>query len=671
MKEKPITHDQFTQTPGLLDNLDGLFVRPDIRTTHNFDPSVKDAISTASVRCAISIPKARVAYQAIMEKRYGHRHYISAEEQRKFEPNLVDIEEEEEPQQPKRVRSKDDYAAYKVVLPSEKVVGTFKHDQSLHQEITAGEALGNLDTGTRVTLHFNTTSRSRLEGEWPALILNFLNNDESKCKMTRLRALFFAYEDREQITKLVVETLHRLSAATGNKFSSKTLWENIYSFMTDAVTKNLKVEYAVATALGSSHIPMHVLCKSHTCEKLDEACLKALIEVENIIKFADLVTKRQPQLKSFVRQSKCVALAALKAMLSLVSHEKSAKPTSLAEEFDLQLEEDGISKSVSLYKERRFTKLGYSAGAVFDCLDQYKKILDDTSCFNLLVQACKIYVENEYIIAAFKALAYFTFKVPMPFLNCVERCDQNSLLPILKNLYEDLNEGKMNTLDKYSVPWTHVNTDKLKPTTPLDHELLEKMCIEAAIGVHLQCSREYWEEDDECKVRATQLHKLTPEEHECVPTENLKCERYLARFGGLASVSAAKSNRFYKAKSIRDDLMFETKMTNDKKIDVTASTTKIINQLKNMERDWTAIQKQRLRDKIAARVNKRAKKSQFKDILVKRCKKHNGPTTSSEDVHDLVNRIADDVKLKSCLRAEIGFQKCFHPFDAKDLTCTK
>ena len=367
-----------------------------------------------------------------MEKRYGHQYYISAEEQRKFKPNLVDIEEEEEPQQPKCVRSKEDYAAYKFVLPSEKVVGTFKHDQSL-QEITAGEALGNFDTGTIVTLHFDTTSRSRLEGEWPALILNFLNNDESKCKMTRLRALFFAYEDGTN-NETGCGNPSPLSAATGNKFSSKTLWENIYSFMTDAVTKNLKVEYAVATALGSSHIPMHVLCKSHTCEKLDEACLKALIEVENIIKFADRVTKRQPQLKSFVRQSKCVALAALKAMLSLVSHEKSTNPTSLAEEFDLQLEKDGISKSMSLYKERRFTKLGYSAGAEFDFLDQYKKILDDTSCSNLLVQACKIYVENEYIIAAFKALVYFTFKVTMPFLNCVERCNQNSLLPILKNL---------------------------------------------------------------------------------------------------------------------------------------------------------------------------------------------------------------------------------------------
>lgn len=516
-KNRATTFDQFTQTPGVLDNLDGVFIRPDIRAIRNVDPTVKDAIATASVRCAISIPKARVAYQAIMEKRFGHRYYISAEEQRKFEPLLSVIVEEEEPPQTKHVKSKDDYAAYKYVLPSNKVVASCKHEKALHQEIIAGNALGNLDTGTRVTLHFDSTSRSRIDGEWVALILNFLNDDESKCKMIPLRALFFGYEDREQIIQLVLETLRRLSVATGNKFSAKTLWENIYAFMTDAVSKNLKVEYAVAEALGSSHIPIHLLCKSHTCEVLDKSCLEALIEVECIIKFADLVTKRQPQLKSFVRQSRCVALAALKAMLSLVSHETSAKPTSLAEEFDLQLEKAGISKSMSLYKERRFTKLGYSAGSVFDCIDQYKKVLGDTACSNLLVQACNMYVENEYIIAAFKALGYFTFKVTMPFLNCVEQCDQNSLLPILKTLYEDLKEGRMNTLDRYSVPWTHVDTDKLKPSTPLDSELLKKMCKEAAKGVHLQCSREYWEEDDAVKARVTQLHKLSAEERECVP----------------------------------------------------------------------------------------------------------------------------------------------------------
>ena len=319
---------------------------------------------------------------------------------------------------------------------------------------------------------------------------------------------------------------------------------------------------------------------------------------------------------------------------------------------------------MSLYKERRFTKLGYSAAAVLDCLPQFRKVLEETPTSNLLVQACKLYAENEYILAALKALGYFTYKITMPFLNCVEQCDQNSLLPILKKLYEDLNDGKMNTLDKYSVPWTHIQTEKLEPVSPLDLALLQNMCKEAAAGVHLQCSREYWEEDDQCKVRATQLHKLTPEERACLPTENLKCERYLSRFGGLASLSAAKSNRFYKAKRIRDDMMFETRMNQYEK-DVSKSTKDVIDQLKKMEKEWTKQQKERLKQKIKDAVAKRARKSQYKEILLKKCKLHGGPVTSAEEVRNLVIRI-DDNDLKSCLRAEIGFQKALHPFDAQE-----
>ena len=79
------------------------------------------------------------------------------------------------------------------------------------------------------------------------------------------------------------------------------------------------------------------------------------------------------------------------------------------------------------------------------------------------------------------------------------------------------------------------------------------MCTMAAKGVELQCAREYWAED--VNPRATQLHKLTHKERKNIPTENMPAERYLAKFGYLASVSAAKSNRFFKAKRIRDDMM--------------------------------------------------------------------------------------------------------------------
>ena len=73
-------------------------------------------------------------------------------------------------------------------------------------------------------------------------------------------------------------------------------------------SSNLEVEKEVAKLLGSSHIPLHILSRSRTCKKMEEACLKALVDVESTIKFADLVTAQQPQLKSFIRQTRSVAL---------------------------------------------------------------------------------------------------------------------------------------------------------------------------------------------------------------------------------------------------------------------------------------------------------------------------------------------------------------------------
>lgn len=70
----------------------------------------------------------------------------------------------------------------------------------------------------------------------------------------------------------------------------------------------------------------------------------------------------------------------------------------------------------------------------------------------------------------------------------------------------------------------------------------------------MQCIREYSKECAE--PRTTKIQKLTPDERKSIPTENLSL-RYLARYGGVVSLSAVKGNKFFKAKMIRDDLMLE------------------------------------------------------------------------------------------------------------------
>ena len=128
--------------------------------------------------------------------------------------------------------------------------------------------------------------------------------------------------------------------------------------------------------------------------------------------------------------------------------------TSQADEFGLIVEEDNIYKTYSLYKERRFAKLCFSAGSIYGCLPQFRKLLERTTKNNLLVRASKIYLESEFITGALKALSNFTYCETMPFLNCVEKSDQNQLVDLLPKLHQDLKEGILasESLQKFHVP---------------------------------------------------------------------------------------------------------------------------------------------------------------------------------------------------------------------------
>ena len=351
----------------------------DIRPGRNFTYEIKDAIATVSSKAGVSVAKARVCTQVVCKKMYGDCYQLEVSE------------ESSNPPLSKKTRTADDYKRYKKVLPSPKVINTFKHKKALCQEIVAAKSLMNKKVTTKVTLHFDTTSRSRIEGDWPALILNFLDEDPADSKMISLRPIHFAFEDKEQIVSLFIETLHRLSIASNDhNFTVTKVWEQIDATMTDSPTKNLGINPEVAKKIGSDHIPLSLLCKAHTCERLDADNISSLLKIEAKIGLREMIAKREPLLNSFLRKQKCVVVAALEALLKLVALEGDGKTTSLREQFDLKLEERGVCKSLSLYKEKRFTKLGYQAGAVYDCLSYFNEILEETHLNNLLVRSCKI-----------------------------------------------------------------------------------------------------------------------------------------------------------------------------------------------------------------------------------------------------------------------------------------
>ena len=66
-----------------------------------------------------------------------------------------------------------DYAVYENVLPSPRILNDHKHVLAIQHEKDAATALNQIESGIKVTLNFDATSRSKIEGDWPCLILIF------------------------------------------------------------------------------------------------------------------------------------------------------------------------------------------------------------------------------------------------------------------------------------------------------------------------------------------------------------------------------------------------------------------------------------------------------------------------------------------------------------------
>lgn len=420
------------------------------------------------------------------------------------------------------------------------------------------------------------------------------------------------YEDRKQITSLIVETYERLAAAASeldkeSNIKAVHLWVKTDAFMSDAVSKNLQIETTVAEALQSKHKPYHILCKSHTVEKLDKSNLLVLNLLEKEIKLREKFESVNPYLKPFFRGKDAIVEAGLQALLKLVAYDKSGNSCSLADEFDYIVEREGKVKYMSLYHQRRFAKLGYSAASVLNALPLLTMLLNETEKNNLLVQACKMYIQCEFFITELHALAYFTHKVTLPLLNCVEVCDQEQLLIILPKLYDDLTKSNMDTLKEYIVIYKHLQIKE--PDSDLENQVIKRMCIDAAEGIKLQCGREYGFSDKEA--RATQLDKLTPDELRGLPTNNLDTERDLSKFSRLAEVAKFRNNKF-KGKGIRNDMtLFQSKI--GKVQTIARRVTKV---LENREKVWNDNQKQLLVERIKQKLEKTIKQKDYSKKLL-------------------------------------------------------
>lgn len=94
-----------------------------------------------------------------------------------------------------------------------------------------------------------------------------------------------------------------------------------------------------------------------------------------------------------------------------------------------------------------------------------RKLLDETKATNQLVEACSIYLASEIFLTKLEVLAFFNHHVTFPFVDSVERSNQEDLVKMLPKLYDDLMFGRADTLNESIVHIYHINV--VAPTSDL------------------------------------------------------------------------------------------------------------------------------------------------------------------------------------------------------------
>ena len=130
-----------------------------------------------------------------------------------------------------------------------------------------------------------------------------------------------------------------------------------------------------------------------------------------------------------------MTVCGIKSILNPISHDKSASSTNQADLFDFILQRENQVKRISLYQERRFTKIGYSAASILDALPYLRMLLNESYLTNQHIEIVRMFLDSEFFITKLSVSAIFMHKVSLPLLTFVEISSQEELLRVFPKLY--------------------------------------------------------------------------------------------------------------------------------------------------------------------------------------------------------------------------------------------
>ena len=89
--------------------------------------------------------------------------------------------------------------------------------------------------------------------------------------------------------------------------------------------------------------------------------------------------------------------------------------------------------------------MGKAAAALMKAKDLLTILLDEVEVTNQLLEAYRMCISSELFITELECLAFFSYHVTFPFLQCIEMSSQVGFCKILPQLYHDLLDKKIGT----------------------------------------------------------------------------------------------------------------------------------------------------------------------------------------------------------------------------------
>ena len=192
--------------------------------------------------------------------------------------------------------------------------------------------------------------------------------------------LCLASETRENLAQMKLTILAILSTVSG--VSSEEIWKCIDFTMTDSTIHNMQVDDKVAEALGTDHVPSHLLCQVHPACMFTRQLQKLCKQVDTTIGPSKIFSVFAVSL-SDVQES--VVEQWMDCLTRLVTHDFDHKSWNYSEQFDIFIAP--LKNPAKRLQKERFNSLNYTAMIslfldkhVSDYLNKFTNIITSLAC---------------------------------------------------------------------------------------------------------------------------------------------------------------------------------------------------------------------------------------------------------------------------------------------------